>query len=255
MENAILISSIDKLDYLDKAPGNFSRVYFGSEFCDERIPTNDDLRDFLVFCENNGKEQTIIIPYLSQHGLERAANLLKFLDNRRVYPEILINDWGMLSYIPEKYGGKFPLVLGRILAKQKTGPRVELIKDIKPAAYESSKKSHVDIPVFIDFIKKKGVTRIELDMPLQGIDIKLPDNCGISLSLYHPYAYISTTRRCPVRETGECNCGNSVFRLDSQQMPCDLYNRGNTIFLKHDNSLRIPLIPQLDRLVFEPEVP
>ena len=258
MEQAILITSLSALHNPALEWDKYSRVYFGSEFCIERLPSIDDLIVLISFCEEHNKTFTLLTPYLPEEGIAKVEKLLDFLHNKGIYPEILIGDWGMLHFIPEKYGEKFPLVLGRIAAKQKTGPRVELIKDISPATYESSKKSHIDIPAFINFLKQKGVQRIDLDMPLQGLDITLPEDSGISLSLNYPYTYISTTRQCPIRESGACDCGESFLRLSSAQMPIPLYNRGNTVFLKHNDPLdisRISGLPQLNRIIFEPEVP
>lgn len=258
MEQAILITSLSALYNPALEWDRYSRVYFGSEFCIERLPSIDGLALLITFCEKRGKTFTLLTPYLPEEGIAKAEKLLDFLHNKGIYPEILISDWGMLQFIPEKYGDKFPLVLGRIAAKQKTGPRVELIKDIRPAAYESSKRSHIDIPAFIHFLRQKGVQRIDLDMPLQGLDITLPENSGISLSLNYPYTYISTTRRCPIRESGACDCGENFLQLSSGQMPVPLYNRGNTVFFRHDAPLdlsRISGLPQLNRIIFEPEVP
>ncbi len=255
MEQAILITSISGLNTPGLEWDKYSRVYFGSEFCIERLPSIADLHALISFCGNNGKEFTLLTPYLPEEGIAKVEKLLDSLHKRGIHPEILISDWGMLHFIPEKFGDKFPLVLGRIAAKQKTGPRVELIKDIRPAAYESSKKSHIDIPPFIHFLKQKGVNRIDLDMPLQGIDITLPENSKISLSINYPYSYISTTRRCPIRESGACDCSENFLRLSSAQMPVPLYNRGNTVFFRHEEPLKIPSLPQLNRIIFEPEVP
>lgn len=255
MEYAVLITSIQELNYPALEWDRYSRVYFGSEFCSERIPSVDDLNTLILFCEKNDKQFTLATPYLPEKGIAKVEELLDFLDNKRLYPEILIGDWGMLHFIPEKYGEKFPLILGRIAAKQKTGPRIELIREASPAAYESSGKSHIDIPEFIHFLKQRGVKRIDLDLPLQGLDIKLPENSGISLSLNYPYTYVSTTRRCPIKESGACDCSNNFLQLSSAGMPVKLYNRGNTVFFKHEEPLNIPPIPELNRIIFEPEVP
>ena len=255
MEKSILITSSSKLHYIKKEPSAYQRIYYGSEFCVNRVPTAKELESFLLFCEKYNKEFTLVTPYLTEKGIEKVKVLLNFLDEKQVYPEILISDWGMLNYIPEKFGNKFPLILGRITAKQKTGPRIETIKDINPTAFKSSMKSHVDIPQYLNFLIEKNVQRIELDIPLQGMDLKLPKDCEIFVSFYYPYGYISTTRRCPLQLTGECSCEDNYFRLASKQMPVPLYCRGNTVFFKHEEFPKIPAIPQYNRIVYEPEVP
>jgi len=255
MENAILITSGKELTKAELEPEKYSRIYFGSEFCPHRIPTINDLDDIISFCEDHGKVFTLVTPYLSEDAVGKVKMLLNFLHYMRKYPEILISDWGMLHYIPENFGMNFSLVLGRILAKQKTGPRIEFLKDERPSEYLSSKKSHIDIPAFLRFLKNRGINRIELDIPIQGIDIEIPENLDISVSLYYPYAYISTTRRCPIRVTGKCDCQCNYFELSSKNMPVKLYTRGNTVFFKHNKLPKIPDKLRYDRLVFEPGVP
>lgn len=253
MEKAILITSIRKINELLNKPGEYDRLYFGSEFCTHLIPGIKDLLEVFSLCEALDMEFTLVTPYLDESGVERVGKLLDFLDQNNIYPEILICDWGMLHYIPENFKNRFPLVLGRILAKQKTGPRIEMIRDVLPSAYKSSMKTHVDIPVFTEFLRSRGVVRVELDIPLQGLDIEMPDDFAISL--YYPYTYISTTRRCPIKETGKCDCNEYSFRLSSKNMPVELYARGNTVFLKHERFPRLKENIKYNRVVYQPEIP
>lgn len=219
------------------------------------MPTVSALKDVISFTGEKGLGLTVVLPYLPQDALEKAEEILEFLDGMNLYPEISISDWGMLHFIPERFPGRFPLVLGRILAKQKTGPRIELIREARPEAYQSAKRSHVDIPPFLRFLKERGVVRIDLDIPLQGLDIQFPDEPEFSISLFYPYAYISTTRRCPVMLSGKCDCGGSTFILSSKGMPVPLYTRGNTVFFRHEKFPEIPENIKYDRLVRELDVP
>jgi len=249
LEKSILIPSIKNINQFLENPTEYDRVYFGSEFCPLMIPRIEEVVEVLSLCEAYGRQFTLITPYLDEISVDRVGKLLDFLDNKSIYPEILIGDWGMLNYIPEKFANRFPLILGRILAKQKTGPRIQMINDVLPSAYESSMKTHVDIPAFTDFLRSRGVVRVELDIPLQGLDIEMPADFGISL--YYPYTYISTTRRCPIKETGKCDCNEYFFRLSSVNMPVDIYALGNTVFFKHERFPQLRENISYNRIVYQ----
>ncbi|MCD4782720.1 MAG: hypothetical protein K8T10_02700 [Candidatus Eremiobacteraeota bacterium] len=250
MEKAILITSIKKINEHLNKPDKYDRLYFGSEFCTHMIPGVEELVEVFSLCEVLNMEFTLVTPFLDESGIGKVAKLLDFLDYKHLYPEILICDWGMLHYISMNFNNKFPLVLGRILAKQKTGPRIEMIRDVLPSAYKSSMKTHVDIPVFTEFLRSMGVERVDLDIPLQGLDVEMP--VDFAISLYYPYTYISTTRRCPIRETGKCDCNEYSFKLSSGNMPVELYARGNTVFFKHERLPRLKKNIKYDRIVFQP---
>ncbi len=242
------------MQYRHKLEG-FSRIYFGPEFCWRRLPTIQTLDDMALFCRRNGFKLTVVTPFLPENGIDAMDRILSHFDQKNYYPEILISDWGMLQFIPEKYGNKFPLVAGRLLAKQKTGPRIDLIKEANPSAYSSARKNHLDIPELLNFFKDSGVTRLELDMPVQGIELTLPKESSLPISLYYPYAYVSTTRRCPIMEAIGCACEDSAFEMQSKEMPVKLFSKGNTVFLRHESFREDYIHPEFDRIVYEPDVP
>ncbi|MCE1245464.1 MAG: hypothetical protein LWY06_02340 [Firmicutes bacterium] len=233
----------------------FSRIYFGPEFCWRRLPSVNTVDEIAVFCRRNDFNFTFVTPFLPENGIAAVDKILEHFDRKKYYPEILVSDWGMLQYIPEKYGNRFPLVAGRLLAKQKTGPRIELIKEANPNAYISARKNHLDIPELLNFLKSAGVIRLELDLLLQGIDLQLSEDCSLPLSFYYPYAYVSTTRRCPIMEAIGCACEDSAFEMQSKDMPVKLFSKGNTVFLKHEKIGSDYIHPEFDRVVYEPDIP
>jgi hypothetical protein len=254
-EKAVLFPVIGNFKNYRNSLDGISRIYFGPEFCWRRLPTIAMLDEVSEFCRDKNISLTIATPFLPENGIEAADRILSHFKNNNYYPEILISDWGMLSFIPEKFGNRFPLVAGRLLAKQKTGPRIELIKEANPTAYSSSRKNHLDIPELQKFMQDSGVVRLDLDMPTQGIDFELPEDSRLPISLYYPYAYVSTTRRCPVMEAMGCGCEDCAFEMQAKDMPVKLYSKGNTVFLKHEEFKTDYMHPQFDRLIYEPEIP
>jgi hypothetical protein len=127
------------------------------------------------------------------------------------------------------------------------------------------------VPIVRRFLNGLGVRRIELDWPLQGLDVDLrfPD-APLAGSLYTPWVYVTTTRLCL---TNSCDrpdmvdrvgifpcdreCRRYTFRLDHPTVPAQLVVKGNTQFY-----LNRAIPPEreleargIDRLVHEPEVP
>lgn len=255
MEQAVLLTDLEQLSYLHKRARQYSRLYFGSEFCPLKLPQTSVLYQIIDFCQNSGLSLTLMTPFLPQKSFKDAAKLLNHLLSRNVYPEIIVNDWGFLNYIHTHYEGKFPLLAGRLCAKQKTGPRIELIKATHPAAYASSKKCHLDVPELLKFLKSHGVVRMEMDVPLQGIDLCMQEEYALPVSLHLPYTYISTTRRCPAQVGEQCFCRGSSYILKSAGMLEKLYVRGNTVFLKHETEPSLQEYSFADRIVFSPFVP
>jgi hypothetical protein len=106
---------------------------------------------------------------------------------------------------------------------------------------------------------------VELDNLLQGIDLPLQN---LDVSLYFPFAYVTTTRLClmsgcedPDREevvgVFPCNreCRKYTLGMANDIMPVLLIRKGNTIFFEN------PALPDdldaagISRLVTQPELP
>lgn len=262
MEHAIFITKINNLRYWKE---KFTRIYFGNEFCQTLLPSKKELEHVLSFVKKNKLNFTLVTPYVTDYGLIKLDALFEFIkNNTKIDIEVVINDFGVLSLINEEYS-EFVPILGRLLSKQKKGPRILNIKDKLPAeAWEHFQSSNVEIPVLQEFLIEKKVKRIELDNLLQGIKIKLKKIKG---SLYYPYANITTTRLCLINGCDQgikkelsitpCKkeCQKYSFELRNNDMPVVILLNGNSQFFKND---KLPYNLEemgIDRLIFEPEVP
>ena len=264
MERALFIAKSKDLSYYIP---DFSRLYFGNEFCERLLPTNRDVDTALAFAGEKKASFTLVTPYCTELGLRRIRSLLKKLAKERPESEVVFNDWGVLRMLRTSSYDLKP-VLGRLLTRIKRGPRLMGMIDVLPKeALEYLRSSNHTVPNYTEFLKKNGVERVELDNPLQGFDFERADK-DIHLSLYVPFAYVTTTRFCL---TASCDipekkglvgvfpckreCQKYTFYLENPVMPVMLLRRGNTIFFKNDK------IPQgltekgVDRIVIQPEVP
>ena len=258
--------------------GNFRRLYFGNEFCEELIPPLPLLKSRQALARESGKDFTFVTPFVTDNGLEKLDKLFRFLDKTSPC-EVVFNDWGVFSLL-ECFPRLIP-VMGRLLTRQRRDPRVlnllrgkqkravksgpgrklvKISKDV-PAGFSSYHAScAVNSPYLQDFLMSRGIHRVEIDRLIWGMEIKLRPQ--IKLSVYYPYGYVSTGRMCWKfsLKFGACarQCQKYCFRFRDPSLPVPFFGIGGTLFYKYD-------APPLDkchdlnaaglRLVYQPRLP
>jgi len=288
MEKAVFITKLSQLKYVD---GRYRRLYFGNEFCERLIPSADIIRKILAYVKTKGMNFSLVTPYVTDSGLKKLEMLFELLKTMRIDCEVIINDWGVLNLINHEYSSLQP-VLGRLLTKQKRGPRLfKLLKrEVRPKLIKNKenpresfvviqKKMPLDldpyykgsntssVPIIQEFLNKERIKRIELDNLLQGMHLELYPN-RVSVSVYFPFAYITTTFFCPTRgceekeksfiKIGPCRkeCQRYTFKLRHSTMPKVIYLKGNAKFYKNS---KVPIRKLekigVNRIVYQPEIP
>lgn len=263
IERAALFSELSALEACASA---CDRIYFGHEFCQRRLPdSNAAGRALDIACSRN-LLFTLVTPFVTDAGLARVRALMEKFAGAG-FPagfEVVVNDWGALRMIRREWPG-IPLILGRLLTKQKRGPRLmNIIGRLPENAADHFMRSNVDAPHLADFLRTQGIVRVELDNLLQGIR-RVPGT--LPASLYTPFAYISTTRLCLLmrgdqadknfRSIGRCSreCRQYDITLTHPDMPVPLHLQGNTMFFEN-TTLPLDLAAlNIDRIVLEPGVP
>jgi len=262
MEKAVYFTRIDELLGSQES---CDRLYFGHEFCQRRLPSREDLCSAVAHARERALDFTFVTPFVTNAGLVLLRELIDELTGRAPDAglEIVVNDWGVLHFLRREHPG-VTIGLGRLLTKQKRGPRLLRIADrIPAAAVDHFRRSNVDVPHTALFLKKMCVARVELDNLLQGIR---RDN-GLTASLYHPYGYITTTRLClmmqgeragkNLRSLGTCHreCLKYTVNLTHQDQPVDILLKGNTQFFRNDALPRNLQALNVSRLVHTPSLP
>jgi len=261
MEQAIFISKTENLKYVNS---KYTRLYFGNEFCQHLIPSLEDFSVIMDFVLRHNMQFSLVTPYVTNKGIEILRPLLEYATRSISSAEIVINDWGLFRVVRDEFNG-LNLVLGRLLTKQKRGPRILNLKEIVPKTMiQHFKESNIDVPTLSDFLINNGINRVELDNLLQGIARQAP---SLKASLYFPFSYVTTTRFCltatserkvrPLRSISDCNkeCQRYTFRLRHKNMPVDLFLKGNTQFFKNERLPDNLDDLNVDRIVYEPEIP
>lgn len=260
MENALFITRNDQFTEWN---GEYQRLYFGQEFCERLLPSEKEFLSLLTTVKRQKIPFTLVTPYVSEPGLRKTIELLEALRSELGRePEIVVNDWGIYAYL-RSAGFANPLLLGRLLVKQKRGPQIlKLQGKIPEDTVEHFKRAAADSPLSTEFLKQNLFSRLELDNLPLGLIREEKDLPG---SLYYPYAYITTTRLClfarygkrHLRAIGPCQreCRDFQIKLSHPDMSLPLILAGNTQFYQKDELPRNPQELNIDRLVYQPEVP
>lgn len=234
-------------------------VYAGNAFCARGLPAVDEALRMAGAATGNGLSFHFATPVMNETMLEKGRSLAAALEKNFPGIEIIANDIGFLYILKKEFPGLIP-VAGRVIAAQRTDPVVPHIISAEFKGESGEKKirelGHVSVnnSRFGDFLNSLGVTRIEIQNPLQGVR---PGNEKFSYSLHTPFVYVSSTGACvPVenylkkgRAPGQCrcdgHCGEKYFHLRSGGSR-PMFFRGNTVFYENN---ALPAHPLIDRVV------
>jgi hypothetical protein len=241
---------------------NFTRLYFGQEFCEKALPTLKELTKAIETAEQKGMEFTLVTPYVTEEGLSEVKVLLEHLVKLMPQAEVVVNDWGVLEILNQNYPSLTP-VLGRLLNKVIRDPR--MLAYHKKAQFkisqeksledfcQSYRRSNLAGEPMQALLASYKVTRIEMDLPPQGLDEQLKI-WGYDSSLYLPYGVITTGRICLLHSwgveekqkfkpfVGACDRKCRYYWLDmadpSGQVPKSkdwtIVQKGNTVFYREN---------------------
>ncbi len=281
MERAIHITNLKNLKYFQK--DKYHRLYWGAEFCQNLIPTLTDTGKILRFAKGNNLNLSFVSPFVTEQGLRRLNKMFGWLKKQRVRNlEIVVNDWGVLECLNREFKGSFEIALGRLLVRQQRDPATKRVLEKQPPFairgkdgkirivvhkvpdkqyQDGARQSYVNSPFVQYLLAKFGVKRVELNNLVQGLNLK---GIGFKKSLYTPFVNISTSRFCPMEtrfqkiyRINACKreCQKHYDLLRNKAVPKVIYKRGNTTFYK--NTLNCALLKnyEVDRIVFQPELP
>lgn len=264
MEKIKIIDNIKNLSLCTK----FKRIYFGNEFCENKLHSLEDLK--YIVSNAKDKKITLVYPYLTQKALNKLIKQLSYISkNNNIFDEIVFNDWG-LFYFLKKTHPDFKFILGRLLTKQKTDPFANEIISEKQHIVASDKnifiprkiskdtklyfsQTLVNSKIFQEYLIENNITRVEIDNVIWEMKISLPKE--IKASLYYPYTKITTTRFCGYLNMSDKNCSRQcekkIIKLKKYRSPYEYIIKGNTVYHKNKNipSTNILKANSVDRII------
>lgn len=231
--------------------GRTVALYFGSEFCEDRLP---DLGEAVFACElsrKRGWEPTLATPLVTSAGLRSVDRLLSGLAAAGREPAVVFNDLGVLGLLRERYRA-LPRRAGRLMNRSLRDPRAYRDAPHGTATHEASRYVRLR-----RMLADLGVAALESDADLEGGYLgDGPDGggAGLARALHLPFTYAASGRACPLKAGLYGEGGGFAKALpDPCPAPCrgkPLPVRRNDTALPHwrgGNTLFYELPPDLAR--------
>jgi hypothetical protein len=245
------------------------RLYLGDEFCIHRLPRIDELDVLCQMAKMENRDLTFLTPPLTDDGIDRCGPLFDILKGMDLATEVVVNDWGVLLFLKEKYPS-FQLSVGRLLNKGFKDPRLTNPDETSEFSGETAEFFNTctfDADEFLAKMQQLNVKRLERDLfPFGKSEIK--HHGELQTSVYFPFGYITTGRVCWMgsfyggagRKFSMSNgcrrtCQKLSLKLNHAKTDLQLFQTGNTIFYLYAPSKLTILLKQAKiqklRLVYQ----
>ncbi|HEX9275460.1 MAG TPA: hypothetical protein VGA51_03550 [Casimicrobiaceae bacterium] len=171
-------------------------LYFGSEFCEDRLP---DVIEAIAFCDlacEHGWEPTLVTPLVTPEGLRTVDRLLGALAVNRREVSVVFNDWGVLGLLRTRHASVARRA-GRLVNRSLRDPRAYRDAPAGTATHDAARYTRLR-----RFLGGLGVTAIESDADLEGgylgggLD---DDGAGLDRALHLPFTFAASGRGCPLK--------------------------------------------------------
>lgn len=198
-------------------------LYFGSEFCEDRLPGLAEAEAFCALACERDCEPALLTPLVTARGLQTVDRLLTELEARGREPAVVFNDWGVLGLLRDRHPS-LPRRAGRLMNRSLRDPRAYLDPSRGGATHDASRCERLR-----RFFVGLGVAAIETDVDLDGGYLgDGPDasGAGLSRALHLPFSFAASGRSCPLKAAlyGDGH-GFSRALADPCPAPC----RGNPL--------------------------
>ena len=240
MEKVVFIR---KVGNITKVLKDYNRIYFGEEFCQNRLQNPEDFKKAQQSVKENNKKLTFVFPYLTDEGMDKLDDIFQIIDVNEEGLEIVANDWGTVYHLRKKYPD-INIITGRLLNKMKRDPRIRSAQEfLDKDVYELFRCSNLLTESSLNFLKNQKIKAIEFDYPMQGVNLK---KSYLSYYVHFPLGYITTARYCisnpAVYKSGrnyKCTaklCEKITLKEENNTFSTRVYQKGNTAFY-YNNSI------------------
>lgn len=232
----------------------FDRLYFGSESCENCLPTVEAILRAEKIAKNKGLSFTLVTPICTEKGLDYLSNKILPAINKKGM-EISCNDFGVLHFLT-KLPFRGTIALGRLLAKSKKWP----LGFIPPEFLKTIKHSPYGFTEYQDYLKQNKVKVIEIDNRAEGYDSDL-QKIPFKIAMHIPFVYLTSGRMCFLAGqeknkeqkfgiSNECKqyCNQQLVEINDQ-----FYSNGRTVYCLN-NKIDQKILKSIDRLVISPNI-
>ena len=212
--------------------GRAVALYFGSEFCEDRLPDRDEAAAYCAVAHDLGWEPTLLTPLVTPDGLRSIGLLLDQLTSARWEPAVVFNDWGVLGLLRERHRS-LPRRAGRLINRSLRDPRAYRDAPAGTATHDASRFAGVR-----RMLAGLGVAAVETDADLEGGylgDGRGDGGAGLARALHLPFTFAASGRACPLKAGLYAEGGGFAKSLAD---PCPAPCRGKPLPVRrHDTAL------------------
>ncbi len=232
-------------------------LYFGTEFCEDRLPELAEAEAFCALARDRGWSPTLLTPVVTTAGLEGIGRLLDGLTARGWRPDVVFNDWGVMCLLRERHP-RLSARAGRLVNRALRDPR----------AYGEGAPAELRRPAegrggrLRRCLWSLGVEALETDPDLDGG--YLGDGAaGLQRALHLPYVFASSGRNCLLKAAALPGRGIGALLADPCPRPCrdpalpvhrsdcavPLWRAGNTLLYEVPWPAAQAYLAEADRIV------
>lgn len=243
--------------------GATAALYFGSEFCEDRLP---DLGEAIAFCEQacaQGLEPTLQTPLVTARGLRVVGALLDALVSAGWTPAVVFNDWGVLGLLRDRHPA-LPRRAGRLINRSLRDPRAYGKDRDAPAVATHAASRFARLR---RMLAAAGVSAVETDADLDGGYLgEGPDDgdAGLARALHLPFTFAASGRACALKtglqpeasgftkslaEPCPAPCRGRPLPVRRDDTPLPHWRAGNTLFYEIPINVARDWLPHADRIV------
>lgn len=239
-------------------------LYFGTEFCEDRLPGVDEAAVFCALACDHGWEPTLLTPLVTTNALAALDRTLAALASRGFRPAVVFNDWGVLTLLREAHPD-LPRRAGRLINRSLRDPRAYRHAPAGGAVHDASRYARLR-----RFLAQAGVTALETDADLEGGYFGAgteDDDRVLRRALHVPYTFAASGRSCPLKSARYPHGGGFSKALDDpcpapcrtpplpvhrDDCPMPLWRAGNTVFYEMPTQALQGWLERADRVVLHP---
>lgn len=208
--------------FLPDAP--VTALYFGTEFCEDRLPDAGEAAAFCALARDRGWQATLLTPLVSPAGLARTGDLLDALSRAGWQPAVVCNDWGVLELLIQRHPS-LARRAGRLINRSLRDPRAYADDPAGPATHDASRHAAVRA-----LLRSLGVKAVESDADLEGGYLGDGD---FDRALHVPYTFAASGRACPLKAALYPDGGGFTKALAD---PCTAPCRGGALPVRRDDT-------------------
>lgn len=272
-ESSAMLASRYGEDFLSRIGG----IYFGNDTCEQLLPSVAEVRKAFEYCRERGWKFVYVTPYVGPDAIKKFDAIFAYLNESAPGTEVVVNDFGVLRLLSTSHPNLVP-TLGRLFVKLKRDPRysytgfpisgrdVDDLESVQRNQSQTLQSGSLEIPVYRDFLRRKGVVRVATDFVPSGVNHA---DWGFPTDAYWPWIYIMSGRACMVaaqtqpskakHPTDEpCRRQCQDYELVADHETYGSYatvQRGNAIWMNGTGLFDHVLSGGFERLVYEPFIP